>query len=148
MTLKFRKKYIKYTPYNLAQYKIDNALIYKYGLKNKAEVRKFEGLVQKYRAIAKKYTIENSIYKSVCSKLIKKGIINKQNYNLLNLTVENFLDRRLQTVIALKYNISLLSSRQLIVNRNIRCNNLVSFRPCHLVNLDVNITTVNINLGG
>ncbi len=104
---KARKKYdTPPHPWNAERIKSENKLMVKYGLKNKKEIWKADTLVRKYSREAR-YLLGFSQDQVVEEKnelighLTRQGILaeNAQLEDILNLTVENVLRRRLQTVV-------------------------------------------------
>jgi ribosomal protein S4(archaeal type)/S9(eukaryote cytosolic type) len=104
---KARKKYDTPShPWNADRIKRKNKLVQKYGLKNKKEVWKAETMVKRYRRDARELLGMSSEHNSqerdqLLSHLIKLGILpeNAKLEAVLDLTVEDVLRRRLQTVV-------------------------------------------------
>lgn len=104
---KARKKYdTPPHPWNAERIKSENKLLVKYGLKNKKEVWKADTLVKKYSREARyllgfsQDQVEDE-RNELITHLTRQGIL-AENANLkdiLNLTVENVLRRRLQTMV-------------------------------------------------
>ena len=104
---KSRKKYdTPPHPWNAERIKAENKLMVKYGLKNKKEIWKADTLVRKYSREAR-YLLGFSAYqvederRELIGHLSRQGILaeNAQLEDILNITVENVLKRRLQTVV-------------------------------------------------
>ena len=104
---KARKKYdTPPHPWNAERIKSENKLMVKYGLKNKKEIWKADTLVRKYSREAR-YLLGFSQDQVVeernelIGKLTRQGVLaeNAQLEDILNLTVENILRRRLQTMV-------------------------------------------------
>ncbi len=92
-------------PWNAERIKNENKLVSKYGLKTKKEVWKAETMVRRYRrdarhllGVATEHTPMER--KQLLAHLIRLGILaeNSKLEDVLNLTVEDVLKRRLQTV--------------------------------------------------
>ncbi len=104
---KARKKYdTPPHPWNAERIKSENKLMTKYGLKNKKEIWKADTLVRKYSREAR-YLLGFSAdqVKTETDELLghlkRTGVLdeNAQLENVLDLTVEDILRRRLQTVV-------------------------------------------------
>jgi len=104
---KSRKKYdTPPHPWNAERIKSENKLMVKYGLKNKKEIWKADTLVRKYSREAR-YLLGFSSdqveeeRRELIGHLSRQGILaeNAHLEDILNLTVENVLRRRLQTVV-------------------------------------------------
>jgi small subunit ribosomal protein S4 len=117
----------------------ENALLKTYGLKNKREIWKADFAVNKIRDQAKLLITAPSEYqKEFIGRLIAKGLVKKgaQIDDVLALTKEAIMDRRLQTIV-LKKGITKTakSARQLITHRHIMVNNEKVTIPSYFVNL-------------
>jgi len=119
-------------------------LIGKYGLRNKRELWKAKTILSKIRKRARKLLglpdeLRIKEEEELKRYLIKYGLANENSKveDILSLTVENILDRRLQTVV---YNLKLANSiyhaRQLITHRKVIVNNQVIASPSYLVKID------------
>lgn len=93
-------------PWNAERIKNENKLISKYGLKTKKEIWKAETMVRRYRRDARVLLgmpteHSDSERKQLLGHLIRLGILaeNAKLEDVLNLTVEDVLKRRLQTVV-------------------------------------------------
>jgi len=104
---KARKKYdTPPHPWNAERIKSENKLMVKYGLKNKKEIWKADTLVRKYSREAR-YLLgfsQDQVEEErneLIGHLTRQGILaeNAQLEDILNLTVENVLRRRLQTMV-------------------------------------------------
>jgi small subunit ribosomal protein S4 len=104
---KARKKYdTPPHPWNADRIKEENKLTSKYGLKNKKEIWKAETMVRRYRRDAR-YLLGLSTEhtegerKELLGHLIRFGILGEKAHleNVLDLTVEDVLRRRLQTMV-------------------------------------------------
>lgn len=104
---KSRKKYDTPShPWNADRIKEENKLVQKYGLRNKKEIWKAETTVKRYRRDARhllgmltEQTIKER--QDLINHLVKLGILgeNAKLEDVLDLTVEDVLRRRLQTVV-------------------------------------------------
>ncbi len=104
---KARKKYnTPPHPWNADRIKTENKLMTKYGLKNKKEIWKADTLVRRYRRDARYLLGFSSDQKEherneLLGHLTNFGILseNADLENILDLTVEDVLNRRLQTMV-------------------------------------------------
>jgi small subunit ribosomal protein S4 len=104
---KTRKKYDSpFHPWNAERIKSENKLMVQYGLRNKKEIWKADALVKKYSRKAR-YLLGFSQEQveeernELIKHLTRQGILaeNAHLEDILNLTVENILRRRLQTMV-------------------------------------------------
>jgi len=108
-----RKKYVSpMFRWDKVRLEREMQLVVKYGLRNKRELWRFQNILRKYRRVARDLLAEINLpgkegeiarmkAQTVIRKLIRMGIL-KENATLddiLNLTVEDFLERRLQTIV-------------------------------------------------
>lgn len=108
-----RKCYVSpVRPWDKSRIERDTQLVIKYGLRNKRELWRFQNILRKYRRVArdllgkinlpgKEGEFARAKAQAVIKKLQKFGIL-KDNATLddvLDLSVENFLERRLQTLV-------------------------------------------------
>ncbi|MBT3577869.1 30S ribosomal protein S4 [archaeon] len=117
----------------------ENVLIKKYGLKNKREIWKAKSTVSKFRKRAK--TLIGSdieTQKEFFDKLNRMGLGIGDVSDVLALTEENLLDRRLQTM-AFKKKLAntVKQARQLIVHKNVLVDGNVVNSPSFLVTKDL-----------
>ncbi|MCK4327833.1 MAG: 30S ribosomal protein S4 [Candidatus Diapherotrites archaeon] len=102
-----RKKYSTPShPYEKDRIEEENTLIKGYGLKNKREIWKAESQIRKYRTLARQLQADRGptadskktelVAKLMSIKLVGGGATLD---DVLGLTVTNFLDRRLQTIV-------------------------------------------------
>lgn len=132
---KSRKKSVRDPTRSLAKYHFEAQLCRKYGLKNKSQLGVARALLLKYRAITK--SPHEAIVAPAMTKLVKLGIIaTPQKKEILALTMEHFLARRLQTIIAKKYDFTPRKARQLITHGHVRVNNTIKRFPGFLIRVD------------
>jgi len=139
-----RKQHKKYsTPRKLFDKpRIDeeNALLKKYGLKNKREIWKADYQVNKIRNQAKKLiTAPQAQQKEFLERLMFKGLVKTkaQIDDVLALTKEAILERRLQTIILQKKMAQTAKqARQLITHRHILVNNKTITVPSYFIDLE------------
>lgn len=99
-------------PWDRSRLERDTSLVIKYGLRNKRELWRFQNILRKYRRVArdllgkinlpgKEGELARAKAQAVIKKLQKFGILNENATldDVLGLTVESFLERRLQTIV-------------------------------------------------
>lgn len=138
----FGKSYKKYRKpkqlYNLARIKEENELIEKYGLKNKREIWKADARIINIRKHAKSLiTADAKEQKRFLEKLNKLGFKSEKIADVLALNKDDWLRRRLQTIIVKKKlaNTS-RHARQLIVHKHIAINGNIVNCPSYIVKRD------------
>ncbi|MCA9485919.1 MAG: 30S ribosomal protein S4 [Nanoarchaeota archaeon] len=115
--------------------KEENVLKDRYGLKNKTEIWKTQAKVDYYRgrakALAQKPIEEQEV---LFNKLRALGLKIETISDILDLKVENLLERRLSTIVV-KRNIATTTkqARQLIVHKKILVNGKVVSAPSYIV---------------
>jgi len=137
-----RKKYKTPTkPWDKQRIEKEREMLKTYGLKNKRELWRAFSLLRKYRAMARDLAAkkDKETEKNLVKKLVMLGLLNT-NANLddvLGLTLEKILDRRLQTVLLKKALVNTINqSRQLIVHRKVLINGRKVVYPSYLVSVD------------
>jgi small subunit ribosomal protein S4 len=117
-------------PWDIIRITEENTLVRKYGLKNKREVWKAEAMLRKYRRVARLLmgrSDEQALKESaqILERLKRLGILGQSSTidDVLNLTVESFLGRRLQSIVYLNgLSKSPKHARQLIIHGHIMVN--------------------------
>lgn len=139
---KSRKKYDTPShPWNADRIKLENKIVKKYGLKTKKEIWKAETTVKKYRREARELLGLSSEQnekerEQLLSHLIRQGILGKEANleDVLNLTLEDMLRRRLQTLVHQKgLGNTAKQSRVLVVHGHIALNGKKIDSPSYLV---------------
>jgi small subunit ribosomal protein S4 len=141
---KHRKKYERpYKPWDRRVLEETNRLAGYYGLRNKRELWRMSFLAKKYRRIARQLLAapksESWKVEPIIKKLQDLGILGKDVTldDLLDLSVEQFLERRLQTIVWRKgFAKSPYMARQLITHGHIRVNGRRIRQPGYLVKLE------------
>ncbi|MBM4240104.1 MAG: 30S ribosomal protein S4 [Euryarchaeota archaeon] len=139
---KSRKKYdTPPHPWNADRIKEENKLVIKYGLKNKKEVWKAETMVRRYRrdaryllGLSSEHTAEERI--QLLGHLVKLGLLKEDAKleDVLNLTVEDVLRRRLQTMVHKKgLSRTTKQARQFVIHGHITLNEKKIDSPSYLV---------------
>jgi small subunit ribosomal protein S4 len=114
-------------------------LLRDYGLKNKRELWKAKGVISKFRARARKLFGEETGREELFGKLLKLGISKKEATldDVLGLTVEAILERRLQTLVLRKgLGQTPIQARQLITHRHIMLGGRVVDVPGYIVTVE------------
>lgn len=139
---KARKKYDTPShPWNADRIKEENKLLQKYGLKNKKEVWKAETMVKRYRRDARhllgmltEQTIKER--QDLINHLVKLGILgeNAKLEDVLDLTVEDVLRRRLQTMVHKKgLATTVKGARQFVIHGHIALDEKKIDSPSYIV---------------
>lgn len=119
----------------------EGELIKKFGLKTKKELWKAQAVLRKYRGLARELVARSDMDKEkiLKDKLTKLNILGKDATldSVLSLTVEDFLNRRLQTVI-FKKNLANTAkqARQFITHGNVLIENKKVVYPSYMVLID------------
>lgn len=136
---KARKKYeTPPRPWNKERIEAEKVLTKNFGLKKKQEIYRAQSILRKYRRLARELTAKSDKEKEkiVIEKLIKLGLLNEEATldDILGLTVENILDRRLQTIVLKKSLANTIKhARQLIVHRHVLIGEKKITYPSYLV---------------
>ena len=140
---KHRKKY-KTPSHRWLKSRIESEKVIteQYGLKNKKEIYRFESKVRGFSEQAKKLIRDRGSEqarkeeKQLLDKLVRWGLlgIGCKIEDVLDLTVQNLLDRRLQTIVyRLGLAISVSQARQFIVHGHVFVNGKKVDVPCYIV---------------
>ncbi|MBX4196713.1 30S ribosomal protein S4 [Candidatus Pacearchaeota archaeon] len=113
----------------------ENIIVQKYGLKNKREIWKTAARVNYFRRRAKDLAKESHEEQEVLfNKLQELGLHIKTIADVLDLKVEDLLERRLPTLVVKKgFAFTPQHARQLVVHKKITVNNNVVNTPSYLV---------------
>lgn len=133
------KKYSKPRKlYDKARIQEENVLRDKYGLKNKREIWKADAAISRIRNQAKKLiTLKDEEKTKFVNKLQKQGFKVESISDALGLNKEDFLKRRLQTIIyTKKLALTAKQARQLIAHKHVLIENQVVSVPSYLVSLE------------
>ncbi|MDI6806809.1 MAG: 30S ribosomal protein S4 [Candidatus Aenigmarchaeota archaeon] len=137
-----RKKYeLPLRPWDKERMEKEKVLMKTFGLKKKREIWVSEALLRKYRRVARELIAKSDKKgeSQLLEKLSKLGILLKNSTldDVLNLTVENFLERRLQTVIFRKGVANTLKqARQLIVHKKVMIGGRRVIYPSYIVPIE------------
>jgi len=119
-------------------------LVGEYGLRNKRELWKYKTMLSYYRRRARKLLalppeVRKTEEQQLINRLYKLGILDENATldDILGLTVEDFLKRRLQTVVYEKgLARTIHQARQMVVHRHIIVNGRIINSPGYLVKRD------------
>lgn len=142
---KQRKKFSKPShPWQKERISVEKGILEQYGLKRKYEIWKMNSILKKifHRAkiIIGERTTQSDLEKGqLLSRLYLLGLLKKDSKvgDVLNLTLRNILERRLQTLVCRK-NIAktMLQARQFITHENIAVGSKKITTPSYLVSID------------
>jgi small subunit ribosomal protein S4 len=142
---KSRKKYDTPShPWNADRIKAENKLAQKYGLRSKKEIWKAETMVKRYRRDARHLlgmVTEQTIRErqDLINHLVKLGILgeNAKLEDVLDLTVEDVLRRRLQTMVHKKgLATTAKGARQFVIHGHIALDEKKIDSPSYIVKRD------------
>ena len=133
-----KKKYSKpQRPFDKARIDEENILRERYGLKNKREIWKADAAIGKIRNLAKQLiTAPQEDKKAFVERLQKKGFEVERIAHALALDKENWLKRRLQTIVfAKKFANTPKQARQLITHKHVSIGKQIVNKPSYQVSL-------------
>jgi small subunit ribosomal protein S4 len=136
--IKKKKKYKKpRTAYNKERIEGENQLIEKYGLKNKREIWKADASIERIRSQAKKLiTASTEEQEKLFKKLNKIGLRASSMADILALDKEDWLKRRLQSILVEKKLAKPKEARQLIAHKHVVINGRIINIPSYIVRTD------------
>jgi small subunit ribosomal protein S4 len=135
--------------YDKTRIQDENILKEKYGLKNKREIWKADAAIARIRKQAKKLiTAKDEEKKKFVEKLQKQGFNVEGIPGALGLNKEDFLKRRLQTILVTrKLSNSSKQARQLIAHKHVSIGNQIVSVPSYQVSLEEEpLVKLNISL--
>jgi small subunit ribosomal protein S4 len=99
-----RKKYKRpLRPFDKERFEVEAKILKTFGLKKKREIWRAEALLRKYRRLARELAAkkDQKLESEIIGKLVRLGILKKKATldDILDLTVEDILNRRLQTIL-------------------------------------------------
>jgi small subunit ribosomal protein S4 len=133
-----KKKYSRpKKPYDKARIDEEKEIVKKYGLKNKREIWKADSAMGRIRGMAKKLiTASVEEQNKLIEKLRKEGFKVEKIADALALTKENWLERRLQTVIFKKGLVKTAKeARQMITHRHVKVKGRIVNVPSYMINI-------------
>ena len=133
-----KKKYTKpRKAYDKVRIEEENILVKKYGLKNKREIWKADSAVKRVRNQAKKLiTSSKEEQESLFKKLNKIGFKAEKIADILAMTKEDWLKRRLQSILIIKGLAKPKQARQLITHKHIFIDGKVVNVPGKIININ------------
>jgi len=136
--IKKKKKYNRPRRlYDKRRIEEENELIKKYGLKNKREIWKADAEIERIRNQAKKLiTASREEQEKLFKKLEKIGLKVGKIADVLGLGVEDWLKRRLQSILVSKKLAKPREARQLIVHKHVSVNGKIINIPSYIVKTD------------
>jgi len=138
---RLKKKYEKpLKRWDKARIEKEKELMKKYGLRRKKEIWRAESIARKYRRLARQLIAnpDHKLEKEILEKVRRLGFIDAQKLDdLLNLTAEHILERRLQTIVYKRGLANTIKqARQLIVHGHIAINGRKVTFPSYIVPKD------------
>ncbi|MEM5882661.1 MAG: 30S ribosomal protein S4 [Candidatus Aenigmatarchaeota archaeon] len=136
---KQRKKYeVPKRPWDKERLEKERKIMKDYGLKKKKELWRAEAILRKYRRIARDLTAkrDKEKEKELIKKLNSLGLLDERASldDVLSLTVENILERRLQTIVFRKGLANTIKhARQLIVHGHVFIDGRKVLYPSYIV---------------
>jgi small subunit ribosomal protein S4 len=134
-----KKKYeTPLRPWDKQRLEEEKKLLKKFGLKNKKEIWRAEAIVRKFRRMAREIaaTYDKEKERILINKVVRLGLL-KEGATLddvLGLTVENLLERRLQTILKNKGLANTIKhARQLITHGHVKINGRKVTYPSYIV---------------
>ena len=133
-----RKKYTKpRRMYDKVRIEEENELIKKYGLKNKKEIWKADAEIDRIRNRAKKLiTSDVEEQEKLFEKLRKIGFKIEKIADILGLGKEDWLKRRLQSILISKFNFKPKQARQLITHKHVSVDGKIVNVPSYVVKVE------------
>jgi small subunit ribosomal protein S4 len=116
----------------------ERVIVKNFGLRKKRDIWRAESFLRKYRRIARSLAAkkDKEREKILIKKLVKLGLLNESAGldDVLSLTLENLLERRLQTLLFRKgFTNSSKQARQFITHGHVRINGKKVVYPSYLV---------------
>ncbi len=133
------KKYVRPRKlYEISRIKEENILLIKYALKNKLEVWKTLAKINYFRSRAKDLAKSSDEEQQVLfNKLKSMGLKVDSIADVLDLKIENLLERRLPTILAKKgLALTPQHARQLVVHKKVLVNGNVVNIPSYIVHVE------------
>ena len=133
-----KKKYSRpRKAYDIARIREENNLVEKYGLKNKKEIWKADASVSRIRNQAKNLiTGEKEKLENFFNKLKELGFKAEKISDVLDLDKEDWLKRRLQSILTEKKLAKIKEARQLIVHKHVVIDGKIVNIPGYMVRMN------------
>ena len=124
-------------PFDAITIKSEGDLIKKYGLKSRRDEWKADFQIGKIRNLAKTLITAAEIDKrQFIERQAKKGFAITSIQDILALSKEDFLKRRLQSIVAFKFSITPRLARQLITHKHVKIGGKMIKSPSHLTTVE------------
>lgn len=128
-------------PWDKERLEAEKILLKNFGLKSKREIWKTQAMLRKYRRLARELVGRRDEKKEriLMEKLIKSGLVPKDatTDTVLGLTIEDFLNRRLQTILVKKsFANTPRQARQFITHGQVMIDNRRVTYPSYVVPVD------------
>ncbi len=125
-------------PWDAGRISRENEITKRFGLKSKKEIWVAEGKVRKFRRMAREIAATHDKEKEVVllEKMVKLGLLNEGVTldDVLGLTAENILERRLQTIVKNKGMANTLNqARQMITHGHVKIGDRKTMYPSYIV---------------
>lgn len=125
-------------PFDKQRIEEERKIVNNFGLKNKKELWRAESNLRKFRRLARKFAASPNPQeeKLIFDKLYRMGILTQEAVldDILILTVSDFLERRLQTVLERKgISNTVKNARQMIVHGHVKIHDRKITYPSYLV---------------
>lgn len=133
-----RKRYSKPRKlHDKARMEEENQLIKRYGLKNKREIWKADAAIERIRSRGKSLiTASKEEQKELFDRLDKMGFKVEKIADILALNKEDWLKRRLQSILVRKRLAKPREARQLIVHKHVAIDDTIVNIPSYMVKVD------------
>lgn len=123
--------------FDIIRIKEENALVKKYGLKSKKEIWKADSAIARVRSLAKTLiTAEIPEQEKLLKKLKNMGFKTSKIANVLDLDKEDWLKRRLQSILIERKLAKPKEARQLIAHKHVSINGKINNSPSYIVKVD------------
>lgn len=131
-------------PWKKERIEAERVIVRSYGLKNKREVYQMNSLLKKFRDLAKKLIAAAGVQADreraqLLDRLVRLGLVKPgaKLDDVLGLSLDNIMERRLQTVLVRKgLAKSMRQARQFVVHTHVMVGGRVLSRPSYLVSVE------------
>lgn len=137
---KQRRKYESpFKPFDKNRIESEKKLLVNYGLRRKHEIRRAEDILRNFRRRARELQArpDEKMQKELLEKLNKLGIRCEKLEDILGITLDHVLSRRLQTIVYKKFSKKPKLARQLITHGHIRVAGRKVSWPSYMVPLEL-----------
>lgn len=125
-------------PWDRQRIDTEREMLASYGLKNKRELWRAEGIIRKYRRLARDLAARRNEKQEqmILKKLVELGLLEEGTHldDILSLTTQRILDRRLQTILKTKGLANTIKhARQMIVHGKVKVGERKVVYPSYIV---------------